>query len=320
MNALTQPTIQCYVQKAPTPLDLVPDMLNPDGTVIAILDAARLVNLPELIATQGLRASCLFQGDLAEEAQDVAPWLVSLKPDDRLFQALFTIGQDGKPGPFAHWTAQPGIFIKTDMDLPALRQHLRRFLRVDDGRGKMFLFRYWEPRIAGAYFAGLVDRPSLIARWFATRDGGRIHALMVPQLEGQGAAMTVLRPVDLSDQPAPPSGVFALNDNDMLLFEDLRLEQDVALIADKLRATFPDVTAPQSDAALHDLIRQMTTKMKRQGFRQKHILFTMMAWELHYGPNFETRDPDNEIRRILRRAGPEADRFEMLKTRVKALS
>src|SRR5690606_8622183 len=41
----------------------------------AILDAAKVVNLPELLGSSGLEHQCLFKGKSYDELKNVAPWI-----------------------------------------------------------------------------------------------------------------------------------------------------------------------------------------------------------------------------------------------------
>src|SRR3546814_12880761 len=67
-----------------------------------------------------------------------APHLVRLRADDRFTDAILREGWN------AHW----GIVLRTapGTDLYAVRQHLRRFLRVIGADGKAMFFRFYDPR------------------------------------------------------------------------------------------------------------------------------------------------------------------------------
>lgn len=44
----------------------------------AILDGAKIGNLPEVLTASGLPHRCLFQGDAFDTLGDAAPWIVQL--------------------------------------------------------------------------------------------------------------------------------------------------------------------------------------------------------------------------------------------------
>ena len=69
-----------------------------------------------------------------------APQLVELLPGHRLTNRLLDEG----------WGRSWGVFLRTT-DASNLRHHLRKFLRVQDERGRNLLFRYYDPRVLRAY-------------------------------------------------------------------------------------------------------------------------------------------------------------------------
>ena len=109
-------------------------------TVHAIIDAAKLDDLPDHLAQSDLRHRCLFKGDALRDWGHVAPWLVTLGPDDRLTRRLFTGGER----PFGWWDSGAALFMRGDSDLDALWRHLRKYTRIEDEGGRWAYFRFWE--------------------------------------------------------------------------------------------------------------------------------------------------------------------------------
>ncbi|WP_066703027.1 DUF4123 domain-containing protein [Celeribacter ethanolicus] len=93
----------------------VPDVLRPavfggqDGAsqCFAILDAGKVENLPEMLATSGLEYRCLFKGETAEELSEVAPWLVRLEDGNKFTMGLFTRSCDTGILRMARFTSAP---------------------------------------------------------------------------------------------------------------------------------------------------------------------------------------------------------------------
>lgn len=105
----------------------------------AILDAAKVANLPELLEQSGLEHRCLFKNEAYEELKNVAPWVVRLEEGNRFTRFLFT-----KSDAAQHlWGAKPGIFIRSDASLDELYRHLRKFTRIQDEQGKWHFLAYW---------------------------------------------------------------------------------------------------------------------------------------------------------------------------------
>ncbi len=297
--------------------------------VYACLDANRIRNLPLLLAASGLAHACLFQGALLEEAGDAAPWLVALDPEHKLTRDLFTPADKQAAGripaqkpaghPFALWEAEAGIYLQTAMPLADLRQHLRRFLRVSAADGRAFFFRFWEPAAAAVYFSGLNDRPELIRRWFTTREGHVIDGMVIARPGPEGYLLSRLKPQGIGTVAEPPMGSFKLSESDIRRFMDLRLGHDAGEIARRLEAAFPDAAKTLGAQPLIDFTRREMARMQRFGFRKKAHLFMLLAWELHFGPGFEHRDPSGAVAALLADPHPENQRFPLLEQRMIAV-
>ncbi|PZO65517.1 MAG: hypothetical protein DI498_09430 [Paracoccus denitrificans] len=119
--------------------------------VYAILDAAKVPGLPEMLEAAFLESDCLFQGQSEEDIGDVSPWLVKLSPSAPLTRNLFTSGD----APWHLWDRAPVIVVGSKADMTAVRRHIRRFTSVQDRRGKWFMFRFWEADYLLAYLMAL---------------------------------------------------------------------------------------------------------------------------------------------------------------------
>lgn len=116
----------------------------PDGSKpasFAILDAAKLANLPETLDGSGLRHRCLFKGDALRDWGHVAPWLVALEPGHRLTRRLFTAADNG----LGLWDKAAAMYLRSSARLDDLWRHFRKFTRIEDGAGRWIYFRFWEP-------------------------------------------------------------------------------------------------------------------------------------------------------------------------------
>ncbi len=107
----------------------------------AILDAAKLANLPETLDSSGLRHRCLFKGAALRDWGHVAPWLVALEPGHRLTRHLFTGGDSG----LGLWELAAAMYLRSGARLDELWRHLRKFTRIEDADGRWIYFRFWEP-------------------------------------------------------------------------------------------------------------------------------------------------------------------------------
>jgi len=108
-----------------------------------ILDAARDERIhPGLSALASqTQILSLYQGSTAAELADVAPYLVCMGADDRVFDWMWEHG----------WGDSWGIFLWSTASPSALRSHFRRFTKVRTESGKSLLFRFYDPRVASNF-------------------------------------------------------------------------------------------------------------------------------------------------------------------------
>ncbi len=107
-----------------------------------ILDGASVGDLlDKLYGAHRPEFVCLYRGELEPDMAQVAPYLVRLEPQTEFANWVFEQGF-GK-----HW----GVFITSAADLATLRGHFRRFLMVQDPKGKPVYFRYYDPRVLRVY-------------------------------------------------------------------------------------------------------------------------------------------------------------------------
>lgn len=105
--------------------------------LFAIIDAARAPELLNLLRVHAEIYYSLYDGAAGEQLDDVAPYLVELRPRSPLLEALVR----------EQWGNSWGVFAWALSDFKNLRRHLRRFLMVQDTRGKDMYFRFYDPRV-----------------------------------------------------------------------------------------------------------------------------------------------------------------------------
>lgn len=141
----------------------------------AILDAAKITNLPEILGGTGLAHQCLFSGKALDEFKDLAPWIVRLDPGSTFTRNLFTQG----PAARHLWDANPAIFLRSHHPIECCAQHLRKFTRLPHHDGTFYLFRFWDSEWTGAllqsYFADGLSRIFDGITTILTRQQGVFH-------------------------------------------------------------------------------------------------------------------------------------------------
>lgn len=103
--------------------------------------------LTGLLESAEVAYQCLFQGKAEEELKEYAPYLVELQDKNELTQHLFT-GRDGVNG---LWEKDLGIYIRSRRDFSDMRQHLRKFTRVQDDSGKWHYYTPWDGAALSKY-------------------------------------------------------------------------------------------------------------------------------------------------------------------------
>ncbi len=138
----------------------------------AILDAAKVVNLPERLDTSGLAHRCLFQGDAYDDLKDVAPWIVRLEDGHSFTRAIFTAGEN----PRYLWDRRPGIFLRSRADLATLWKHFRHFTML---QSKVML-RFYDPAVTYTIMDYLTPRKADCACWFMIAGGATVDEIIAP--------------------------------------------------------------------------------------------------------------------------------------------
>jgi hypothetical protein len=104
-----------------------------------ILDGAGIPTLRDkFFDAPEVKHACLFAGDLEPDMAEVAPYLVQLEPDSDFADWVMS-------GWGEHW----GIYavVPAEMDLAAVRRHLRKLNMVYGPDNQPLFFRWYDPRV-----------------------------------------------------------------------------------------------------------------------------------------------------------------------------
>jgi hypothetical protein len=124
-------------QTSPLWETLFPKDGDPTLATYTILDGAACEDLLPMLEEHAPDHCCLYAGDLDDDVEEVAPYLVRLESDNPFtIWLLESIGN--KP-----W----GIFCKAPSTLRELRKHFRNFLIVKGPDGNNLYFRFYDPRV-----------------------------------------------------------------------------------------------------------------------------------------------------------------------------
>lgn len=111
---------------------------DPNRKVYAVLDGCQIEDLPTWLKSSQVICACLFDGPLDPMLEAAAPQIVMLSPDQPVTEVILREG----------WNRQWGVILLTpaQIDINALRRHLRSILMVNLPGGRNAVFRFYDPR------------------------------------------------------------------------------------------------------------------------------------------------------------------------------
>ncbi|WP_208349237.1 DUF4123 domain-containing protein [Pseudaestuariivita rosea] len=150
---------------------------QPPRQTYALLDAAKITMLPDMLEQSDLHYRCLFKGKAFDDLKTAAPWIVKLEDGNSFTRNLFTYDADN-PAPWYLWDKNPGIYIRSTASLDDLWAHFRKFTKTHDGRDKWYYLRLYDPPVLKYYLEGIQASAERLADLFHLRSGVRIDALI----------------------------------------------------------------------------------------------------------------------------------------------
>jgi hypothetical protein len=233
-----------------------------DRSPYAILDAAKVPGLAELLHGSGQAYRCLFHGPGSEALEAVSPWLVALDPGRSFTRSLFT----GGDAPWHLWDREPGILLTSDAPFDALWQHLRRFTQFTGKDGRRMMLRFYDPAVAYTVLDYLAPRPAEAAVWFCLPEGYRVHEVLTRRRK-PGELYRYRVDHDLLAQTDLPKGRRWGEGFQDFAREERELMSSVRLVGD-LRAAVPASWLPPDNRTLLFHIRQSRKAARAYGLTE----------------------------------------------------
>jgi len=268
----------------------------------AILDAAKITNLPELLSASGLEHRCLFKGAALDDLSGVAPWVVLLEEEASLTKNLFTKSE----AMFHFWDAEPGIYLRSEASLAEICTHFRRFTKVKDDQGKWLFFRYWDVLTAQVYFEGVQGDASRINPFFGLP---KRQGLEMIALNSRGRALHMIGPI-VEDGPIRPQAP-TFDQSDRQLLEEVSYHALSREISDWLRIEYAakfDIRPASHTHTVADHIvetgRRLNLSLKEEFAFLGQMMATSGGWFVHNGYPAEIRavlqgDPAIRLRALI---------------------
>lgn len=274
----------------------------------AILDAAKVPNLPELLEVSGLAHRCLFKGDAYDELKDVAPWIVQLEDENAFSRNLFTRSD----APWHLWDNEPGIYLRSSASLADLCAHFRRFTKVQQADGRWRYFRFWEPLVLQAYITAKSNRSEQRCPLFHGSDGITVASYVCCPVPGHVTVHALLQNGVFPEGTMGPKFVSA-DERAIAVAMQRRRQLEVG---SALRKSFADEASDLTENDLTNLVGRVVQKMGRHQVRAVRHIHTFAAWQLIYGEGFECRDPDRYIQQVLDSSLSEEHKMARVKDRL----
>jgi Domain of unknown function (DUF4123) len=150
---------------------------DPNLATYAIIDGAACPDLLSKIDETQPDFCCLYAGELEQDVEEVAPYLIRLEVDHPFTTWLFAnIGR--KP-----W----GVFCRAPSTLRELRKHFRQFLIVKGPEGRNLYFRYYDPRVLPVFVESCDDKQlemffGPVNSYLGLMDDGQVFSLPGPRI------------------------------------------------------------------------------------------------------------------------------------------
>ena len=135
---------------------------------ILLLDAAADPSIHVYLDAFPEAARCLFDGPTGEELAEVGPWIAEPTRFGDLWDWFLEEG----------WGRDWGVILSSALPAPRIKQHLKKFLRIEREDGEVSFFKFYRPQHLAAYLPVFDEGQTArfmhgIDVWIFEEDGGR---------------------------------------------------------------------------------------------------------------------------------------------------
>ncbi|AUH33090.1 DUF4123 domain-containing protein [Paracoccus tegillarcae] len=161
----------------------------------ALLDASQSPDIPICLEGFSGPARCLFDGAAYEDMAEVAPWLIELTRHSDAWDWFVEEGYG------RNW----GILIHSRLELPRLKTHLKKFLKIEDEDGERYFFKYYRPEHFNRYAPGFdgVQRASFWRGIEAVHAESKGNATVLMRHRLNKGGRHESRPLDVAEAGRP---------------------------------------------------------------------------------------------------------------------
>lgn len=278
----------------------------PPMRTYAILDAAKITNLTELLEDSLLEHRCLFKGKAYDDLKNVAPWIMRLEDGNTFTRNLFT-----RSDAYWHlWDNQPGIYIRSRASLDDMWRHFRKFTKLQDEAGKWLYFRFWDPAgVANPLFDYMATRQEICAAWFSLLAGGQVNCYVYQTYKD--GIVKYARLDDALRQIGP--GRFSVYTNSQRDHGiSYLLERRCYVMARRIKQEFAVDLVGLEIAQIQSRLLRCVERMRVYGIQQQEYVKSICIWDLLIGEKFEEKVGYERVMSILKSRKREPLKFDML--------
>ena len=284
MNA-GQPTVpaDAAIKEEPTTLDQLRRFAT-GGYLYALMDSTDQILVPYQAKQLGpTKAMSLFSGTAKEQYWQVAPYLFHVDPAllDWIIAKL--------------WKEPWGIFVITKAKFEDLRVHLKKFLLAQLPDGKVWYFRYYDPRILKAYLP-------VCDLWELQKFFGPVRAFAIAGGEQEKPTMVQ----GLNVPPHQPSVQleatvwWRIRSEHRVAFKKAALDNFIGRVAEHVQKVFPEQCEKLGQEGVRIKIAHCIKQAATYGIVNEPDVSNYIDLAFAFGRNFDGDDKQAWAGRILR--------------------
>ncbi|MFP7675606.1 DUF4123 domain-containing protein [Marivita sp. S0852] len=134
-------------------------------------------------------ARCLFDGETGEQLSDVGPWLAKPERHGDLWEWFLD----------ECWGRNSAVIVRTSLPMARLKQHLKKFLRVQRDDGHVMFFKFYRPAHLRSYMPAFDDDQRIafmkgIDAWFAETEEGAERLVLDAEGHLRGDVQNFVKP------------------------------------------------------------------------------------------------------------------------------
>lgn len=241
------------------------------GNCFAVVDAATIPNLPELLSASDQPFDCLFTGQARSDLANVAPWILRLDPESRFTQRLWMEGSL----PWQLGGKFRGLLLSTDDDMGQVKRHFRRLTRVRRADAdEWMLFRFYDPHTIAAL------APHLTRQEAISVFGSYVIA-------GVDRFASVTFRVTEAEEPRMSPRPFLLRNAHIRAMAEYGRQRFAQQLELDVREERPDLSAD----VIEQLVSRCLDLCADVGLEQKDTIAGYVLLSAHLGPDFPLRHP-----------------------------